>query len=136
MFKNAFTYILRAKLARGLVRNGKEGNPNCPTATNMYEMRYDMAMEIEAQAYANSCPEGGSLPSTRPYSGENNHTFYSLIISNDEAITNVRRFFRKYLPGIHLQTWKCLCIMLWHLQGCSLSSSSIVNKKNFIRVGY
>ncbi|KAL6732559.1 hypothetical protein Aduo_003309 [Ancylostoma duodenale] len=78
----------RSILARGLVRNGKEGNPNCPTAMNMYEMRYDTAMEVEAQAYANSCPEGGSPVSTRPNSGENNQTFFSIIISNDDAITN------------------------------------------------
>ncbi|EPB69403.1 SCP-like protein [Ancylostoma ceylanicum] len=61
----------RSTLARGLVRNGKEGNPNCPTAMNMYRMRYDMALEKEAQAYANSCPTVGSELSTRPYSGEN-----------------------------------------------------------------
>ncbi|KIH64370.1 hypothetical protein ANCDUO_05321 [Ancylostoma duodenale] len=55
----------------------------------MYEMRYDTAMEVEAQAYANSCPEGGSPVSTRPNSGENNQTFFSIIISNDDAITNI-----------------------------------------------
>ncbi|RCN47299.1 SCP-like protein [Ancylostoma caninum] len=78
----------RSMLARGLVRNGKEGNPNCPTAMNMYEMRYDTAMEAEAQAYANSCPMGGSPVSTRPYSGENYQSFYSIIITPDEAIAN------------------------------------------------
>ncbi|RCN48485.1 SCP-like protein [Ancylostoma caninum] len=61
----------RSTLARGLVRNGKEGNPNCPTAMNMYRMRYDMTLESEAQTYADSCPTAESLLSTRPYSGEN-----------------------------------------------------------------
>ncbi|RCN48494.1 hypothetical protein ANCCAN_05490 [Ancylostoma caninum] len=76
-------------LARGLVRNGKVGNPNCPQATNMYKMRYDMTMESEAQMYANSCPAKGSEVSARPSSsGENFHIFRSLIISPDEAITN------------------------------------------------
>ncbi|KAL6732563.1 hypothetical protein Aduo_003313 [Ancylostoma duodenale] len=61
----------RSTLARGLVRNGKEGNPNCPTAMNMYRMRYDMTLESEAQTYADSCPTDASLLTTRPYSGEN-----------------------------------------------------------------
>ncbi|KIH48972.1 hypothetical protein ANCDUO_20955 [Ancylostoma duodenale] len=76
-------------LARGIVRNGKPGNPNCPQATNMYRMRYDRTMESEAQMYANSCPAQGSQVSARPsLSGENFQIFYSTIISPNEAITN------------------------------------------------
>ncbi|KAL6731462.1 hypothetical protein Aduo_002328 [Ancylostoma duodenale] len=38
---------------------------------NMYRMRYDMELEMEAQTYANNCSKDGSPLSTRPYSGEN-----------------------------------------------------------------
>ncbi|RCN47296.1 SCP-like protein [Ancylostoma caninum] len=79
----------RSMLARGLVRNGKVGNPNCPQATNMYKMRYDMAMESEAQMYADSCPARGSQVSARPsLSGENFQIFNSVIISPNDAITH------------------------------------------------
>ncbi|KIH65582.1 hypothetical protein ANCDUO_04093 [Ancylostoma duodenale] len=69
--RQAKIHTIRSTLARGLVRNGKEGNPNCPTAMNMYRMRYDMTLESEAQTYADSCPTDASLLTTRPYSGEN-----------------------------------------------------------------
>ncbi|KIH53531.1 SCP-like protein [Ancylostoma duodenale] len=61
-------------LAKGEVRNGKEGNPNCPTATNMYKMRYDMALEADAEKYASTCP---MFPSDKPdrFFGENFKTF-------------------------------------------------------------
>ncbi|VDM75683.1 unnamed protein product [Strongylus vulgaris] len=50
-------------VALGNVRNGKAGNPNLPTAQNMLEMRYDMRLEAEAQAYANTCPTSESATS-------------------------------------------------------------------------
>ncbi|EPB76658.1 SCP-like protein [Ancylostoma ceylanicum] len=76
-------------LAQGQVRNGKEGSPNCPKATNMYRMRYDMAMEKEAQLYADSCPDKGSDVSTRPYSGENTEIDPSTTISYLDAVVNM-----------------------------------------------
>ncbi|EYC26221.1 hypothetical protein Y032_0010g1026 [Ancylostoma ceylanicum] len=78
----------RSMLAQGQVRNGKEGSPNCPKATNMYRMRYDMAMEKEAQLYADSCPDKGSDVSTRPYSGENTEIDPSTTISYLDAVVN------------------------------------------------
>ncbi|KAL6732556.1 hypothetical protein Aduo_003306 [Ancylostoma duodenale] len=77
-------------LARGEVRNGKEGNSNCPKATNMYRMRYDMTMEKESQLYADSCPDKGSDVSTRPYSGENTEIYPSSTISYHDAIMNIK----------------------------------------------
>ncbi|EYC26220.1 hypothetical protein Y032_0010g1025 [Ancylostoma ceylanicum] len=75
----------RSALARGRVRNGKEGNVNCPTATNMYQMRYDMAMEAEAQAYADSCPDSNSAVSSR--SGLLTYRISSITLPYDDAIT-------------------------------------------------
>ncbi|KIH54622.1 SCP-like protein [Ancylostoma duodenale] len=74
--------------AKGIVRNGKEGNPNCPMATNMYEMRYDMMLEAEAQAYADTCALYGSDVSSRPLSGENVYTSPSTTISFFDAFVN------------------------------------------------
>ncbi|KAK6731198.1 hypothetical protein RB195_007576 [Necator americanus] len=67
----------RTLLAKGEVRNGKQGNPNCGTATNMYRMKYNMSLEEEAQAYANTCALDISDVSTRPQSGENAYVIVS-----------------------------------------------------------
>ncbi|CAJ0595461.1 unnamed protein product [Cylicocyclus nassatus] len=70
--RNSFLAIhnyRRSSLALGNVRNGAEGNTNCPMAQNMYRMVYDNSLETEAQNYANTCPAGDSDVSTRPNSG-------------------------------------------------------------------
>ncbi|EYC39581.1 hypothetical protein Y032_0650g1130 [Ancylostoma ceylanicum] len=77
----------RSILAKGQIRNGKEGKPNCPTATNMYRMRYDMTLELEAQKYADSCPSSSSPVSSRS-SGENYQTFSPTEITDEVAIKN------------------------------------------------
>ncbi|EPB76656.1 hypothetical protein ANCCEY_04286 [Ancylostoma ceylanicum] len=79
----------RSIVAKGTVRNGKEGNPNCPAATNMYHMRYDIALEREAQAYADTCTTVGSAVSTRPNSGENVYTSPSTTIPFYDAFVEV-----------------------------------------------
>ncbi|KHJ75568.1 SCP-like protein, partial [Oesophagostomum dentatum] len=76
----------RSQLAQGLVRNGVEGNPNCPQGMNIYRMKYDMDLENEALAYANTCPAGASDVSTRPNSGENTHIFSSATMSYYDAL--------------------------------------------------
>ncbi|EYC26225.1 hypothetical protein Y032_0010g1028 [Ancylostoma ceylanicum] len=81
----------RSILARGEVRNGKPGNPNCPTAMNMYKMKYDMSMEEEAKAYASECPLAGS-PSSDRLTGENFHLFQgNHTIPFMNAITNAHQ---------------------------------------------
>ncbi|EYC26238.1 hypothetical protein Y032_0010g1034 [Ancylostoma ceylanicum] len=78
----------RTIVAQGTVRNGKEGNPNCPMATNMYEMRYDMALEAEAQAYADTCSTG---PSGVQTSGENVYHSPSTTISFFDAVVKAQQ---------------------------------------------
>ncbi|WKX88445.1 hypothetical protein Q1695_008240 [Nippostrongylus brasiliensis] len=46
----------RSMVARGIVRDGKPGNKNCPTATNMNKLSYDWNEGVHAQRYADSCP--------------------------------------------------------------------------------
>ncbi|RCN47289.1 SCP-like protein [Ancylostoma caninum] len=60
-------------------------------ATNMYEMRYDMALEAEAQAYANTCSTIGSDVTSRPASGENVYTSPSTTISFFDAFVNAQQ---------------------------------------------
>ncbi|CAJ0595455.1 unnamed protein product [Cylicocyclus nassatus] len=90
----------RANLAKGSIRNGKEGNPNCPTAQNMYEMRYDMDLETEAQTYANQCPTKRST-----MQGENFQKHSSITISYyDAAVEAIKTWWKQISTnGINAQ---------------------------------
>ncbi|ETN86241.1 hypothetical protein NECAME_01369 [Necator americanus] len=77
----------RSLLAQGTIRNGKPGKPNLGTATNMLRMRYDMAMETEAQAYADTCILNKSAVAIRPNSGENVYVIQSSTITVSDALT-------------------------------------------------
>ncbi|RCN47291.1 SCP-like protein [Ancylostoma caninum] len=69
----------------------------------MYQMRYDMALEQEAQAYANTCANVGSDVSTRPDSGENVHTNPSTTIPLLDAFTHAQQhwFSKIFKNGIN-----------------------------------
>nr|AEP82916.1 venom allergen/ancylostoma secreted protein-like 2 isoform 2 [Heligmosomoides bakeri] len=62
----------RQLLATGQVVNGRTGQ-NCGTGMNIYQMKYDRALEVLAQNYADQCPTNanGSAVATRPDNGEN-----------------------------------------------------------------
>ncbi|ETN68916.1 SCP-like protein [Necator americanus] len=77
----------RSLLAQGAIRNGKPGKPNLGPATNMLRMRYDIALEAKAQAYANTCALTKSAVSTRPDSGENTNVIQSTTIAISDALT-------------------------------------------------
>ncbi|KAK6730612.1 hypothetical protein RB195_007214 [Necator americanus] len=81
----------RSLLAQGAIRNGKPGKPNLGPATNMLRMRYDIALEAKAQAYANTCALTKSAVSTRPDSGENTNVIQSTTIAISDALTRVGR---------------------------------------------
>ncbi|KIH51347.1 SCP-like protein [Ancylostoma duodenale] len=60
----------RSQVALGKIKNGL--NPyNCPTAANMYKMKYDCDLEMSALDYAKQCSH---KPSTRQGEGENVHS--------------------------------------------------------------
>ncbi|RCN52265.1 SCP-like protein [Ancylostoma caninum] len=60
----------RSQLALGRIKNGR--NPyNCPTAANMYKMKYDCELEKSALDYAKQCSH---KPTTRQGQGENVHS--------------------------------------------------------------
>ncbi|KAK6731378.1 hypothetical protein RB195_007695 [Necator americanus] len=77
----------RSLVAQGAVRNGKPGNANLGPAIDMLRMRYDTALETEAQAYANTCALTKSDVSTRPDSGENTHVIQSSTVTVSDALT-------------------------------------------------
>ncbi|KAL6732446.1 hypothetical protein Aduo_003206 [Ancylostoma duodenale] len=60
----------RSQLALGNIKNGKNSY-NCPTASNMYKMKYDCELENLALAYAKKCT---LVPSNTPTEGENVHS--------------------------------------------------------------
>ncbi|EYC28904.1 hypothetical protein Y032_0007g3490 [Ancylostoma ceylanicum] len=60
----------RSQLALGNIKNGKNSY-NCPTAANMYKMKYDCDLENLALAYAKQCT---LAPSNTPTEGENVHS--------------------------------------------------------------
>ncbi|EPB77687.1 SCP-like protein [Ancylostoma ceylanicum] len=62
----------RSALALGQIPNGKNLY-NCPTATNMYKMAYDCALENSALAFAKQCRLAASAEGSRPGEGENIH---------------------------------------------------------------
>ncbi|KIH64634.1 hypothetical protein ANCDUO_05052 [Ancylostoma duodenale] len=69
---------------------------------NMYRMRYDMELEMEAQTYANNCSKDGSPLSTRPYSGENTEVLPPTTTPYLEAIQRMAWGFT-YKVGCGLQ---------------------------------
>ncbi|KAK6731209.1 hypothetical protein RB195_007584 [Necator americanus] len=77
----------RSLVAQGAVRNGKPGNANLGPAIDMLRMRYDTALETEAQAYADTCALKKSEVSTRPDSGENTHVIQSSTVTVSDALT-------------------------------------------------
>ncbi|KHJ89724.1 SCP-like protein [Oesophagostomum dentatum] len=95
-------YPYRSSLAQGNVRNGAEGNINCPIAQNMCRMRYDMNLETEAQAYADTCPAGASEVSTRPESGENTEIFSDSTLTNMKVVVQAQELWWKQ---IFSQSW-------------------------------
>ncbi|VDM77538.1 unnamed protein product [Strongylus vulgaris] len=76
---------LRSQLALGNIPNGLRRR-NLPTAQNMLTMRYDMALETEAQTYASMCPMNRSDVATRPASGENFASISSSTSPLDAAV--------------------------------------------------
>ncbi|VDL75866.1 unnamed protein product [Nippostrongylus brasiliensis] len=74
-------------LATGNVINGRTGS-NCKPAKNMLEMKYDRSLEVEAQIYANKCPQSevSSPVALRPRSGENVKIIWSDNIPYMEAV--------------------------------------------------
>ncbi|WKX88532.1 hypothetical protein Q1695_008289 [Nippostrongylus brasiliensis] len=77
----------RSLLATGNVINGRTGS-NCKPAKNMLEMKYDRSLEVEAQIYANKCPQSevSSPVALRPRSGENVKIIWSDNIPYMEAV--------------------------------------------------
>ncbi|RCN52261.1 hypothetical protein ANCCAN_01694 [Ancylostoma caninum] len=65
-----FFFKFRSQLALGNIKNGKNSY-NCPTASNMYKMKYDCELENLALAYAKQCT---LVASNTPTEGENVHS--------------------------------------------------------------
>ncbi|KAK5967913.1 hypothetical protein GCK32_006495 [Trichostrongylus colubriformis] len=82
----------RSRLAQGLVPNGKTGG-NLPAGSNIFMMKYNVELERAAQAYADTCPSGGSTSLTTM--GENfasissiTKTFYDCICEAIKSFWN------------------------------------------------
>ncbi|PIO75673.1 SCP-like protein [Teladorsagia circumcincta] len=59
----------RSRLAQGLVPNAETGK-NAPAGSNIYELKYNLDLEKDAQQYANTCPQTPSPVSSRSSQGE------------------------------------------------------------------
>ncbi|CAJ0595099.1 unnamed protein product [Cylicocyclus nassatus] len=93
----------RSQLAKGLVRNGIEGNPNCAQATNMYQMRYDMTLEAEAQAVADTCQDIASGVATT--SGQNAYVMSTVTLPLYDVLVETQKVWWSQITknGINAQ---------------------------------
>ncbi|VDL84829.1 unnamed protein product [Nippostrongylus brasiliensis] len=92
-------------VARGIVRDGKPGNKNCPSATNMQKLSYDWNEGVHAQRYADTCPTSQAATCNNPRFGQNVYIVESNAIPFGKAFESaVDTWFNEILiNGINYQ---------------------------------